>query len=108
MLITPATSEERILLIDAHTEGFIYMVSAASTTGAKNTFDTPTLDYFRRINAMQLKNPRLIGFGISNRETLQAAFDNASGAIIGSKFISLLGQVGVKGAVEELIKIKKA
>jgi len=90
MLITPETSEERIRLIDAHTEGFIYMVSSASTTGAQKSFDDGKQTYFRRINSMNLRNPRLIGFGISNRETLQAAYKNASGAIIGSKFITLL------------------
>ncbi len=91
MLITPETSEERIRLIDAHTSGFIYMVSTASVTGAKNSFGEESLAYFRRVNAMRLKNPRLIGFGISNKETFDAACREASGAIIGSKFISLLG-----------------
>jgi tryptophan synthase alpha chain len=90
MLITPETSEERIRLIDAHTEGFIYVVSSVATTGAQKSFDEKKQAYFRRINNMGLRNPRLIGFGISNRETLDAAFANASGAIIGSKFISLL------------------
>jgi tryptophan synthase alpha chain len=92
LLITPETSEERIRFIDEHTEGFIYMVSSAATTGAQNRFDEQKQAYFRRINRMDLKNPRLIGFGISNRETLQTAFDHASGAIIGSKFVSLLAQ----------------
>lgn len=91
MLITPETSEERIRMIDQHTSGFIYMVSSASVTGAKNRFSDENLAYFRRVNAMQLKNPRLIGFGISNKETFDAACREASGAIIGSKFISLLG-----------------
>lgn len=91
MLITPETSEERIRLIDEHTSGFIYMVSTASVTGAKNSFGEESLAYFRRVNAMRLKNPRLIGFGISNKETFDAACREASGAIIGSKFISLLG-----------------
>lgn len=91
MLITPETSEERIRLIDAHTSGFIYMVSTASVTGAKNSFGDESLAYFRRVNAMRLRNPRLIGFGISNKETFDAACREASGAIIGSKFISLLG-----------------
>lgn len=91
MLITPETSEERIRLIDEHTSGFIYMVSSASVTGAKSAFSDVSIDYFRRVNAMQLKNPRLIGFGISNRETFDAACREASGAIIGSRFISLLG-----------------
>lgn len=91
MLITPETSDERIRLIDAHTDGFIYMVSSASTTGAQQSFDDAKQEYFRRINGMNLHNPRLIGFGISNRVTLEAAQANASGAIIGSKFVSLLG-----------------
>jgi tryptophan synthase alpha chain len=100
MLVTPETSDERIRLIDEHTSGFIYMVSSAATTGAQSSFDERKQDYFRRINAMGLRNPRLIGFGISNKATLDAAQSNASGAILGSKFISLLGEsASVKEAV---------
>lgn len=90
MLITPETSEERIHLIDDHTDGFIYMVSSASTTGAQNSFNEDKQAYFKKINKMNLKNPRLIGFGISNKSTLESAQANANGAIIGSKFITLL------------------
>ncbi len=92
MLITPETSEERIRLIDSHTDGFIYMVSSASTTGAQSHFDEQKQAYFNKVNNMQLKNPRMIGFGISNAATLQAAQANAAGAIIGSKFVSLQGE----------------
>ena len=92
MMITPETSEERIRFIDSHTEGFIYMVSSASITGAQNNFDEAKQAYFRRINAMQLRNPRMIGFGISNKQTLTSAQDNAAGAIIGSKFVTLLNE----------------
>jgi tryptophan synthase alpha chain len=105
MLITPETSDERIRLIDNNTSGFIYMVSTASTTGTRDSFDDKTLDYFRRINSMNLKNPRLIGFGISNKTTLDAAFANAGGAIIGSEFIRLLGsEQSVETAVEKLMR----
>lgn len=90
LLITPETSEKRIRLVDEHTDGFIYMVSSAATTGAQERFDEQKLAYFRKISAMRLKNPCLIGFGISNRKTLEAAQSHAAGAIIGSKFISLL------------------
>lgn len=90
MLITPETSEERIHLIDDHCDGFIYMVSSASTTGAKDKYTDQQLDYFRRINSMDLKHHRLIGFGISNPETLGQACNNASGAIIGSHFIKCI------------------
>lgn len=104
MLITPETSEERIRMIDQHTSGFIYMVSSASVTGARSAFSDENLAYFRRVNAMQLKNPRLIGFGISNRETFDAACREASGAIIGSKFISLLeSEKSIDDAVTKLI-----
>ena len=92
MLITPETSEERIRFIDDHTDGFIYMVSSAAITGAQKSFDDAKQEYFRRINAMNLSNPRMIGFGISNAQTLKAAQDNAAGAIIGSKFVTLLNE----------------
>lgn len=92
MLITPETSAERIRFIDEHTDGFVYMVSSAATTGAQQLFDERKQDYFRRINAMGLRNPRMIGFGISNRQTLESAQANAAGAIIGSKFVSLLNE----------------
>ena len=92
MLITPETSEERIRFIDDNTDGFIYMVSSAAITGAQKSFDEQKQEYFRRINAMNLRNPRMIGFGISNAQTLKAALNNAAGAIIGSKFVTLLSE----------------
>lgn len=94
MMITPETSEERIRFIDRHTDGFIYMVSSASITGAQQNFDEAKQQYFQRINAMNLHNPRMIGFGISNRQTLESAQNNAAGAIIGSKFVTLLRATG--------------
>lgn len=92
MLITPETSDERIRFIDHNTDGFIYMVSSAAITGAQKSFDDARQEYFRRIDAMNLHNPRMIGFGISNAQTLKAAQDNAAGAIIGSKFVQLLDE----------------
>lgn len=105
MLITPETSEERIRLIDDHTSGFIYMVSSAATTGAQQSFDEHKQDYFRRINGMNLRNPRLVGFGISNKATFDAAASNSSGAIIGSKFIQLLkSEATAAEAVDKLLE----
>ena len=92
MMITPETSAERVRFIDEHTNGFIYMVSSASVTGAQTHFNESKVAYFERINAMNLKNPHMIGFGISNKQTLQSAQANAAGAIIGSKFVTLLNE----------------
>jgi tryptophan synthase alpha chain len=89
-LISPTTSEERIRKIDALTHGFIYAVSASSTTGAKGDFAPEQIDYFEKLKGMQLKNPFLIGFGISNHETFSTASSYCSGAIVGSAFINLL------------------
>ncbi len=100
MLITPETSEERIRFIDENTDGFIYMVSSAAITGAQKEFDLRKQEYFHRVNSMGLRHPRMIGFGISNRQTLKAATDNAAGAIIGSKFVTLLQE---KGSPQEAI-----
>ena len=70
------------------------MVSSAAITGAQKSFDEQKQEYFRRINDMTLRNARMIGFGISNKQTLQAAQQNAAGAIIGSKFVTLLDEEG--------------
>ncbi len=91
MLITPETEEERIRKIDNDSDnGFIYMVSSASTTGAQKEFDAKKQEYFARIDAMNLRRPRMIGFGISNQATYQAAAAHAAGVIIGSRFVTLL------------------
>jgi len=91
-LITPQTSEERLRKIDDVSTGFIYMVSSNSTTGAKSSVSEFQQQYFERVNSFGLKNPRLIGFGISNAETFANACQYASGAIIGSAFVKALDE----------------
>lgn len=93
-LITPQTSDARIQQIDAASDGFIYMVSSASTTGATSGFGNSTEDYFKRIAAMNLNNPQIVGFGISNEETFKAATTHQKGAIIGSAFIKHITKNG--------------
>ncbi len=95
-LITPQTSDERIRFIDNVSNGFIYMVSSASTTGAKNTFGGEQQQYFERIENLGLKNPQIVGFGISNNETFTQATKTTKGAIIGSAFIKHLTHNGVE------------
>lgn len=90
-LISPQTSPERIRLIDELSEGFIYMVSTDSTTGKTQDISASQQAYFERVSHMSLRNPRLIGFGIHNHATYQAACDYSHGAIIGSAFIKAIG-----------------
>lgn len=90
-LITPQTSDERIRQADALTNGFIYMVSQSSITGKTGDISQEQVNYFDRIAQLNLKNPRLIGFGIHDQATKQQAFDHSEGAIIGSAFIRAVG-----------------
>jgi tryptophan synthase alpha chain len=89
-LITPQTSEERIRMIDAVSHGFIYMVSSSSTTGIKGSFGDEQISYFKRTQALHLKNPLVVGFGISDRTSFDVACQHAHGAIIGTAFVKML------------------
>ena len=106
-LITPHTSEKRIRYIDEISNGFIYMVSTASVTGSQSGFGKPQLDYFRRISEMKLKNPQIVGFGISNDETFLQATTYNKGAIIGSAFIKFLTENPIYKISEFIVSIRK-
>ncbi len=107
-LITPQTSDKRIKEIDAASDGFIYMVSSASTTGAKVGFGEKQEAYFNRIASMNLKNPQIVGFGISNEKTFNQATKKAKGAIIGSAFIKMIKKDGIKGISKFVNNIRGA
>lgn len=91
-LITPQTPLERIQRVDALSRGFVYMVSSASITGVQAGLSAVQLAYYEKINALKLQTPRLIGFGIHNRETFATACQYAQGAIVGSAYIRVLEQ----------------
>ena len=94
-LITPQTSEERIKLIDTNSKGFIYMVSSSSITGQKKNLEDSSFKYFDKISSMNLNNPSIAGFGISNRQTYEKVIERSKGAIIGSAFINFIEQNGI-------------
>ena len=104
-LITPQTPNDRIRYIDKVSEGFIYMVSSAATTGAQGSFGNEQEQYFKRIGSMNLKSKLLVGFGIHNSETYKAAVSYSQGAIIGSAFIKHLkknGSQSVSNFIEQI------
>lgn len=103
-LITPQTSPERIQKIDALSNGFIYLLSSSATTGQNLQVSDTTSAYFSRIADLKLKNPTMIGFGISSRETFDKACAYANGAIIGSAFVKSLDANDVKGSVKRFMQ----
>ena len=102
-LIAPQTSDERIRKIDSISKGFIYMVSSSSITGSKNSFSSEQINYFERIEKMNLNTPRIIGFGVGNKETFNATVNYSKGAIIGSAFIKNLDEKGID-SIDSFIK----
>ena len=102
-LIAPQTSDERIRKIDSISKGFIYMVSSSSITGSKNSFSSEQINYFERIEKMKLNTPRIIGFGVGNKETFNATVNYSKGAIIGSAFIKNLHENGID-SIDSFIK----
>ena len=104
-LITPSTPEERIRFIDRNTDGFLYLVSSSATTGSGAGITADMTAQFERIRALNLRNPLLIGFGIHDRASFQAACRSASGAIIGTAFIQALSTgEEVEAAVPRFIR----
>ena len=96
-LITPQTPENRIRQIEQASTSFIYMVSTSSTTGAQEGFNQESMEYFKRIEAMNLQVPTVVGFGISNASSYHQATSHSKGAIIGSAFIKALSKKGIEG-----------
>jgi tryptophan synthase alpha chain len=103
-LVTPQTSEERIRKIDELSNSFIYLLSSSSITGGNLQVSINIEDYYKRIKAMQLKNPAIIGFGISDNKSFAKACEYAAGAIVGSAFVKLLGTEGYLDKIEAFVK----
>jgi len=103
-LVTPQTSEERIRKIDDLSNSFIYLLSSSSITGGNLNVSVNIEDYYKRVKAMQLKNPAIIGFGITDNKSFSKACEYANGAIVGSAFVKLLGTEGYLEKIPEFIR----
>lgn len=106
-LVTPETTPDRIRRLDALSTGFLYAVSSSSTTGKDQDMNGVSA-YLQRLQSMGLKNPVLVGFGIKDKASFEAAAAFANGAIIGTAFIKALeGAADVTLATEQFIRSVK-
>ncbi|UEG49346.1 tryptophan synthase subunit alpha [Ferruginibacter lapsinanis] len=102
-LVTPETGEERIRKIDSLSTGFIYAVSSSSTTGSNKVIANQE-EYFIKLQQMNLKNPVLVGFGIKDKQTFEAACKHTNGAIIGSAYINALqNTLDINGVTKDFL-----
>jgi tryptophan synthase alpha chain len=102
LLVTPQTSETRIRQIDAASASFIYVVASAATTGGQTGISSTQISYFQRLLDMNLRNPLLAGFGISDRNDFETVGSYLDGAIVGSAFIKALSNE--KMPIEKCVK----
>ena len=103
-LVTPQTSEERIRKIDELSNGFVYLISTSATTGQNLQVSDVTTTYFSRVANMGLKNPTMIGFGIRDKQTFDAACQYANGGIIGTAFVSAIATGDLKANITEFMQ----
>jgi tryptophan synthase alpha chain len=103
-LVTPQTSPDRIRKIDELSNSFIYLLSSSSITGGSLNVSDSIEAYYNRVKAMGLNNPTIIGFGISDNATFTKACQYANGAIVGSKFVKLLGEEDYLNKIPAFIK----
>jgi len=90
-LLAPTSTEERISLVVKKSRGFIYLVSLAGVTGARETLPQGLEDFVQRVR-QRAHQPLCIGFGVSNPEQAQRAARIADGVIVGSRLIQLMEQ----------------
>ena len=102
-LISPNTSIERVKEIDQISDGFLYVVSSSSITGKNNLFDANQIKYFNSLNNIFLKNPKIIGFGISDKKSFDMACNYSNGAIIGTKFINSLDALNLNKSIKKFV-----
>ena len=92
-------------MLDNWVNGFLYIVSSSSTTGAKKGFEAYQIEYIKRLDNLKLKNRKIIGFGISDGKGFNEACKYANGAIIGSAFVKALDNPGdIKNKIADFIK----
>jgi tryptophan synthase alpha chain len=105
-LVTPQTSDERIRELDAASRGFLYAVSTASTTGGAGGFGETQTAYFQRLAGLKLKNPVMVGFGISNQTAFETVCSYLNGGVVGSAFIRAQeAGVSPKDFIEKLTSV---
>lgn len=104
LLASPKSSDARILELSKMSKGFLYVISSTATTGVKDRFEKEQLDFFKRVQKLNLKIPSLIGFGISSRDSFSLACQYAQGGIIGSAFIKALNEKDIEGSIQNFIE----
>ena len=86
-LVAPTTSDERLARIAQQASGFIYAVSRAGVTGARDEMSRDAKALVKRVRSVSAL-PVAVGFGISTAEQVREVWRFADAAVIGSAIVS--------------------
>jgi tryptophan synthase alpha chain len=92
-LVAPTTSDERLARIAQEASGFIYAVSRAGVTGARDELAGDAEGLAKRVRSVS-KLPVAVGFGISTPEQVRQVWRFADAAVIGSAIVSQIEKLG--------------
>ncbi len=100
-LLAPNSPPERIALVAARSQGFIYLVSVTGVTGARDTLPAMLPEFVARVRAATDK-PLALGFGIKSGEQARAVGQLVDGVIVGSALVELAGR-----SVEQMTRLAR-
>ena len=106
-MAAPTSSDERLEKIGALASGFVYCVSVAGVTGARETLPPGAVEILRRVRS-RTNAPVALGFGIASPEAAAEAAAEADGVIIGSKLMQVVKDGGAERAGEWLGEVREA
>jgi len=95
-LVAPTTTEQRLRNIVEHGRGFIYCVSVAGVTGARDRLPEELAERVRHLKSLT-RLPVAVGFGISRPEHVRMVTSVADGAIVGSALVKAIEDACAKG-----------
>jgi tryptophan synthase alpha chain len=108
LLTTPASTEERIKMIDDKSSGFVYCVSVTGITGARDNFSDKVVNNIIRTRSVIKKNKMLIGFGISKPEHVKTFAPYCDGVIVASAVIKSLMSDDISCTLELISNLNMA
>ena len=86
-LVAPTSSDERLRLVAERASGFIYAVSRAGVTGARDDVSAEAEKLVARVRKFS-NLPVAVGFGISNADQVADVWRYADAAVVGSAIVA--------------------
>jgi tryptophan synthase alpha chain len=99
-LVAPTSTDARLSMVSERASGFIYAVSRAGVTGARQDVSREAENLVERVHRVS-SLPVAVGFGISNAEQVAETWRYAEAAVVGS---ALVAEIERHGDADDLVE----